>query len=174
MKHISFSLDRLYRNSQSFWFSFFSIIGYSSYSPTKYAVRALAESLYNEFQGQNIKIHLVCPSDTKTPGFEQENLTKPEETKKISETTSVYESIDVAKSMLTGIQNGDFYVWHDFLSGLAIKACKGMGPSANNALDWLLAPILALCQIFVLSDWNKITLASSKIRTDRFTQFLKK
>jgi short-subunit dehydrogenase len=45
--------------------SFCTFLGYSSYSPSKYAVRALAESLHNEFHGLPLNIHLVCPPDTK-------------------------------------------------------------------------------------------------------------
>ena len=101
--------------------SFCTFIGYSSYSPSKYAVRALAESLHNEFHGHPINIHLICPAgkstkifflilleDTKTPGYEIENATKPIECVKMSETNAVYEPEDVVKSIIDGVQRGEF------------------------------------------------------------------
>lgn len=52
-------------------------LGYSSYSPTKFAIRGLAEALRNELTGFNIKVSIAYPPDTDTPGFEHENKTKP-------------------------------------------------------------------------------------------------
>jgi 3-dehydrosphinganine reductase len=153
--------------------SFCSFIGYSSYSPTKYAVRALAETLYNEYQGQNIQIHLACPSDTKTPGYENENKTKPEECKKISDSGSVYESYDVAKSIVRGVTAGDFYVYHDTITGLIIKASRGMGPSRNIVWELLISPILFLLTIFGWYDWRGTSLAGASTRTKRWEANLK-
>jgi hypothetical protein len=44
----------------------------------------LAETLYNEFQGSGIEIHLAAPGDVLTPGYESENKTKPKECLEIS------------------------------------------------------------------------------------------
>jgi len=136
--------------------SFCSFIGYSSYSPTKYAVRALAETLENEFLGYNIHFHLACPSDTQTPGFNAENSTKPMETKKISDAGKVYDSGSVARSIVGGVCNGDFYLYHDYLTGLVIHGCVGLGPKKYPLLDVLISPILSIITKFVYSDWNGI------------------
>lgn len=153
---------------------FLSFVGYSSYAPTKYAVRALAEALYNEFQGQNIQVHLACPSDTKTPGFENENLTKPIETKKISETGSIFEPDSVAKSMIDGVKSGEFYLYHDLLTGAVISISKGLGPKASYVIEVLTAPILSIAGIFISLDWNKVTTQHAKEREEKLSVYLKK
>ena len=50
--------------------------GYAAYAPSKYAVRGLAECLRNELQGTGVRVSIGYPPDTKTPGFDAENLTK--------------------------------------------------------------------------------------------------
>lgn len=49
-----------------------SFAGWSTYSPTKYAVRGLADTLRNELQRYNINIHIFYPGTIFTPGFETE------------------------------------------------------------------------------------------------------
>lgn len=68
--------------------------GYSAYSPTKYALRGFAESLSMELAAKkdaHVNICLAYPPDTNTPGLMEENKTKPEECKMISETAGVWE-----------------------------------------------------------------------------------
>lgn len=60
------------------------IYGYSAYSAGKWAVRGLAESLNMELVGTNVRLTLAFPPDTDTPGFQNEELSKPLETKLIS------------------------------------------------------------------------------------------
>lgn len=57
-----------------------SFMGYSSYAPTKWALRGLADALRNELVGLGISVHVAYPPDTETPGFSHENETKPPET----------------------------------------------------------------------------------------------
>lgn len=47
-----------------------------------------------------VSVTLCVPPDTRTPGFETENLTKPEETKLISQTSGLFEPVDVAQRLL--------------------------------------------------------------------------
>jgi 3-dehydrosphinganine reductase len=56
------------------------MVGYSSYAPTKFALRGLADSLRNELCGTGVGVSIFYPSNMATPGFEQENRTKPRET----------------------------------------------------------------------------------------------
>lgn len=64
---------------------FSGIFGYSAYASTKFALRGLAETLAMEVAPYNISVTLNLPPDTDTPGFAVEELTKPLETKLISE-----------------------------------------------------------------------------------------
>ena len=45
----------------------------------------------------NIKVSVNCPPDTDTPGFKEEEKTKPEETKLISGRAGFLDAKDVAK-----------------------------------------------------------------------------
>jgi len=52
-------------------------IGYTCYSPTKYALKGLLDSLLFEFEKTNIKLHYYAPSNIDTPGLKIENENKP-------------------------------------------------------------------------------------------------
>jgi 3-dehydrosphinganine reductase len=52
------------------------LYGYTAYSTSKYALRGFAETLQMEVRPDNIFVSLAFPPDTRTPGYEQEMLTK--------------------------------------------------------------------------------------------------
>lgn len=66
--------------------------GYSAYAASKWALRGLAEALQMEVKPYNIFVSVAYPPDTDTPGYEVEMQTKPELTRKISESGSVFKS----------------------------------------------------------------------------------
>jgi 3-dehydrosphinganine reductase len=61
------------------------VFGFTAYSASKFALRGFAEALHMEIAKDNISVQVVYPPDTDTPGFELENIDKPEETRLISE-----------------------------------------------------------------------------------------
>lgn len=61
------------------------VFGYSDYAASKFGIIGLSEALRSELKQYNIRVSVLCPPDTQTPGFEIENQTKPEETKAISQ-----------------------------------------------------------------------------------------
>ncbi|KAG9479436.1 hypothetical protein GDO78_012880 [Eleutherodactylus coqui] len=73
------------------------LFGYTAYSPTKFALRGLAEALQMEVKPYNVYVTVAYPPDTDTPGFAEENKSKPLETKLISETSSLCQADQVAK-----------------------------------------------------------------------------
>ncbi len=86
------------------------LYGYSAYSPTKFALRGLAESLRGELKPLGISISVVYPPDTDTPQLAQENLTKPRETQRISSTAQMWAPEKVAATILAGIHNRTFSI----------------------------------------------------------------
>jgi 3-dehydrosphinganine reductase len=60
--------------------AFVGLFGYSSYGPSKFAVRGLAECLRVELRPHGISVTLVCPGDTDTPQHATELLTRPKVT----------------------------------------------------------------------------------------------
>lgn len=86
------------------------IYGYSSYSPSKFAIRGLAESLRGELKLFGINISIVYPPDTDTPQLEQENKTKPPETKAITATAKTWSAEAVAREIIKGIKKKSFAI----------------------------------------------------------------
>ncbi|KAM6948178.1 3-dehydrosphinganine reductase [Aplochiton taeniatus] len=84
------------------------LFGYTAYSSSKFALRGLAESLQMEMKPYNIYVTVAYPPDTDTPGFAEENKTKPLETQLISETAGVCQPEQVAKVVVRDAVQGNF------------------------------------------------------------------
>ena len=68
-------------------------IGYSQYSASKFAVRGLAECLRNEFLSYGIGVSIFHASSMDSPGYEVEEQSKPEITKKIEGTATLFQFV---------------------------------------------------------------------------------
>ena len=89
---------------------FVGVFGYADYSASKFAVIGFSEVLKQELSRYNIKVQVLCPPDTETPGFETENKTKPEETKEISKTAKLLQPEEVARQAVKGIEGDSFMI----------------------------------------------------------------
>lgn len=89
---------------------YLGIMGYATYAPSKHALVGLAEVLRNELKPTGIKISILYPPDTRTPGFHQENETKPPECALLSEKAALLEPEAVAESFIQGILNNRFQI----------------------------------------------------------------
>ncbi|XP_023608424.1 3-ketodihydrosphingosine reductase isoform X5 [Myotis lucifugus] len=76
------------------------LFGFTAYSSSKFAIKGLAEALQMEVKPYNVYVTVAYPPDTDTPGFAEENKTKPLETRLISETTSICTPEQVAKQIV--------------------------------------------------------------------------
>lgn len=79
------------------------IYGYTSYCPSKFALRGLAESLRGELKPQGISVSVVYPPDTDTPQLAAENKIKPAETKQITATAKTWSPEAVAQQIIRGM-----------------------------------------------------------------------
>jgi len=86
------------------------IFGYASYGPSKFAVRGLAETLRSELRLSNVGVSVAYPPDTETPMLEEENKTKPEETKRITGLVKAWTADAVAASILRGVDRRSFSI----------------------------------------------------------------
>ncbi len=86
------------------------LTGYSTYSPSKYAITGLSECLRHELKPHGIKVSVTFPPDTETPGFDEENKSKPEEVAMISEGGGLMQPEEVAQKMMQGIMKNKFYI----------------------------------------------------------------
>lgn len=86
------------------------LFGYTPYSPTKFALRGLAEGLRAELKADNVSVSIVYPPDTDTPQLEEENKTKPEETKLMTSIAKTWTADGVAACIMRGIQHKSFAI----------------------------------------------------------------
>ena len=107
---------------------FMAIMGYTTYCPSKYAVFGLAEVLRHELLPYNIKVSVLFPVDTDTPGFAEENKLKPQECKIISESGTVMTAEEVAEIFIDGILNEIF----EILPGEAAIQIKDMRENPDD------------------------------------------
>lgn len=72
------------------------IYGYGPYAAAKFALRGMAETIAMENKHLGVSVTLAMPADTDTPGFENEEKSKPKETKIISGSAGLAKPEDVA------------------------------------------------------------------------------
>ena len=117
---------------------YLSFYGYSQYSPSKYALRALADCLRQELSEFGIKVHCYFVSTIDTPGYQKECETKPAITHAIEGPPDSNSSPEQrAKTFIKGILNDEFCITSDFLTDVLRVTSHGCQPT--NYLVWDLA-----------------------------------
>jgi short-subunit dehydrogenase len=86
------------------------VFGYTDYAAAKFGVIGMSEALRSELKRYNITVSVLCPPDTDTPGFAVENLTKPAETRAISEAAKLMTPEAVAAALLKGMARQEFII----------------------------------------------------------------
>ncbi|KAL9649508.1 hypothetical protein ABK040_003188 [Willaertia magna] len=145
-----------------------SFVGYGSYSPTKYAIKAYAEALRNELVGTNVKIHLVLPVDTKTEGYDKENLTKPKECMKLSNLGGEQTLEESGKAIVNEFcrDKHQFYISCNLDTYLQLCGSLGAGPNVGSSLilDGLVNLIMYPVLRYYSSYFDKESLLAHKER----------
>ncbi|KAL7558042.1 hypothetical protein ACA910_009232 [Epithemia clementina (nom. ined.)] len=145
--------------------------GFTSYSPTKFALRGFAEALHMELVSRPISVCVAYPPDTDTPGFEAENLTKPAETKLISEEVGLAKPEDVARTMVdeASKENPNFAIYFNFDGWMLSALTAGFSPvtslfeAATQVAGMCLFRIISL---FYLKQWTLMIRRYSKDKAD--------
>lgn len=83
--------------------SFFTLPGYSAYSPTKSALFCLFSTIRPEMKLKNIEMYFYILSTTMTSGYLKENITKPKITMQIENIGSIASADERADTLLTGM-----------------------------------------------------------------------
>jgi short-subunit dehydrogenase len=91
-------------------------IGYSVYSPSKFALVGLSECLRSEFKQFNIQVSVFCPPEIDTPMTDLMLKTSPPETRALVKKTGVLSSQRTAKILLNGIKKKRFLIIAGFLA----------------------------------------------------------
>jgi len=89
---------------------FMSFIGWASYSPAKHALRGLADTLQSELMLYGIDVHIFFPPTMFTPGYEEENKTKPKVTLEIEGADDGLTADQAALGLLNGKSIAHYFV----------------------------------------------------------------
>lgn len=89
---------------------YLGLFGYTDYCASKFAIIGFSEALRSELKPYNIRISVICPPDTDTPGLINENINKPEETKLVSANIKPVSPDFVSRKLLKGIKKGQFLI----------------------------------------------------------------
>jgi 3-dehydrosphinganine reductase len=108
------------------------LYGYSAYSPSKFALRGLAESLRGELKQFGIRVAIAYPPDTNTPQLHEENKTKPPETKAITRTAKTWSAEHVAQIIIQGIKFKSFMI----TPGLEMTVLAKLHSLLTPILNW--------------------------------------
>ncbi|KAK0623010.1 3-ketodihydrosphingosine reductase tsc-10 [Immersiella caudata] len=134
-----------------------SFVGYGPYTPSKHALRGLADTLameMNLYPNTPVKIHLVCPATIISPGYERENRTKPGITLKLEEAEEGQTPEEVARKSMRGLEKGEYMVTCSFLGELMRCGALGGSPRNNWVLDTVLGWFVPVIYYFVLGSFN--------------------
>jgi len=126
------------------------IYGYTAYSPTKFALRGLAEALQMELSPYNIFCTLSYPPDTDTPGLKEENIGKPSITSQIAGGSGVLDPKDVADQIISSLKAGSFHCSYG-VNGFLLTTLNTGASTITNFKDALIEIFaLPLCRIIAI------------------------
>ncbi|MGE3973090.1 MAG: SDR family oxidoreductase [Bdellovibrionales bacterium] len=89
---------------------FLGLFGYTGYCASKFAVIGFCEALKREWESSGIRISVICPPNTKTPGLTEENKFKPAEVLKTEEKVKCVEPEFVADYALKALEKNPFLI----------------------------------------------------------------
>jgi 3-dehydrosphinganine reductase len=89
---------------------FLGMYGYSSYAPTKFAVKGFVDTLRTEIRGKGVQLTLVFPPDTETPGLEAEKPFQPPVLVAMNESAPPISAEACANHILKGIARNRYIV----------------------------------------------------------------
>jgi 3-dehydrosphinganine reductase len=149
--------------------AFVGLPGYIAYTPTKVAVRALADTLRQELllygDEDAYKVHCSFPGTFLTDAILEEQTHKPE-LLKILEKTNVPEdvlkktsetSMNVARKIIRGLEAGKTFITVDFEGDMLLNNMRGPSPRKNSIYDFLVGCIGAVVWWVVRLDFDRKT-----------------
>jgi 3-dehydrosphinganine reductase len=117
---------------------FLAPFGYTAYVPSKYAVRGFSDSLRLELKPRGVRVSVVFPPDTDTPGMANENKTKPYETLEAF-SSKLAAPAEVAKRVLHGMHRGQYVILPGSDASITYRLVFLAGNGIYPIFDMLLA-----------------------------------
>lgn len=112
---------------------FLGIYGYTGYSAAKFAVMGFSEALRFEMKPRGVRVSVVCPPDTDTPGLTFEHTLRPPETDVIAGNIKPIPAEKVAAAIERAIGRDRFVVIPDAISAFYFRL-KGLLPEVFYAI----------------------------------------
>jgi len=132
---------------------YMSFVGWASYAPAKHALRGeypvsvpyclinaypgLADTLHSEMMLYEVDVHIFFPPTMFTPGFDEENKTKPDIVKKIESGDEGMTADQAALALFKGVESGHTHITGDIITRLFRASTRGASPKNNWFLDGL-------------------------------------
>ena len=138
-------------------------IGYSCYSPSKYALKGLIDSLRFEFLNENLNLHYFAPSNMDTPGLKIENENKPQLVLNMENNAQTISSDYAAHVLLSNLDK--YIITTEPNLELLKNASCFMGN--NSFLDFLLVPFASLAVWFYKLDIEKNIILNSDTKNKK-------
>ena len=144
--------------------AFVAIPGYAAYTPTKTALRALADTLRQEMllyeKQQAIQVHCSYPGTFWTQALVDEQKKKPELCKVLEGSNDPQDGMTpeaVAAGIIAGVKRGEVCITLDFQTQLLLNNMRG--PSVPNKFiwEWVLGFIASLVWPFYRRSWDRTT-----------------
>jgi len=143
------------------------VSGLSTYCPTKFAIRGLAECLQMELRHRRIYTSCLTPPDVDTPMYREEMKTKPPETMLISKGSGLAKPETIATSCVATLQDYEFFCSSGFDGTMQSILTIGMAPSTSIrqiATEFFSIAWIRLISLFYLKKFNDICLSVHKER----------
>ncbi|KAG4304476.1 hypothetical protein PORY_002186 [Pneumocystis oryctolagi] len=154
--------------------AFLGMAGYSQYSPSKSALRSLADTLRQESILYGIQVHCAYLATVYTPGFEKEQLIKPELTKELEGADQGQTPEAVASCIIKNLEKGNFFITTEILGDLLKNNMRGPTPRDNVIIDTLFGYIASFIFPFVRINHDRIVQKYSKRENLFHINYLKK
>jgi len=159
--------------------SLVGLYGMTAYCGSKFAIRGFAESLAMELSPYKISVCVSCPPDTETPGFEAENVGKPEETQQICEYGGLFSPQEVGDQLVIdamGIAGaGTYAMGTNGLDGwIAVRLCNGFtNSSLSNVImeAFVLGPARLISWIYTKQFYRIIHKCHKKRNNGKKTEY---
>lgn len=137
-----------------------SLPGYAAYTPTKTALRALADTIRQEalMYPQDIRIHCTFPGTIFTDSFYQEQKSKPALTKVLEGSDNPNDGMTaeaVAHATMNGLRKDEFLITLDFQTKLLLNNMRGPSPPNHGLLDWLIGLLASIVWPFFRASMDR-------------------
>uniref|UniRef100_A0A2P2IBI8 3-ketodihydrosphingosine reductase-like n=2 Tax=Hirondellea gigas TaxID=1518452 RepID=A0A2P2IBI8_9CRUS len=143
------------------------IYGFTAYAAAKAALIKFGEALHMEVVPHGLSVTVCVPPDTDTPGFVAENVSKPTETRLLSEAAGLFSAEAVAKNLVNDALSGRFYSTVGMEGFMLTTLCAGMGPLTHFTdfcAQVFLTGVFRIISAFVLFNFSRIVRAEQRSR----------